>query len=87
MIVKACKDCPFFHATALAMLARSEGGVCSYDRKHDRNVTLDLTLTPGSPGHYENRRAAWERMKIANPTVVPQECPLRTNDVIVTLGD
>lgn len=87
MIIKACKECPFFQNTLLAMIAtKGVGGVCSCDGKNDRNIHVDLGLNPGTEEYDKNRRDAWRRMKIPDPTTIPDACPLRTADVTITLG-
>jgi hypothetical protein len=89
VIVDCCNRCPFFQHTVLALIASKSGagGVCSYDANHDRVVTVDTSLTPGTPEHVENRRAVWSRMKIEDPTQIPDACPLRRRNVTITLGD
>lgn len=87
MIIECCKKCPFFHNTMLAMLAtKGVGGVCAYDAENDRNVVIDADLKHGTAEHEQNRRESWARMKVPNPEIVPDQCPLRKRDVIITLG-
>lgn len=91
MIIKRCKDCPFLEVTVLSIIAtlgaKAPGGVCSYDAKTDRRVTLDTTLKPQTDEYQRNRTDVWARLKIKDAGTVPPECPLRVRDITITLGD
>lgn len=94
ILVKSCATCPFFGtsvATTLAAVLPSVAakagpfpGECDYP--HGGGV---LHFTPGSPTTPEidaERYRRKVRMRIQNANELPEACPLRKQDVVVTLG-
>lgn len=92
--VKSCSECPFFEQNALVGLALlmpslkeklgpfpgtcdcpTEGGVL-----HFPIGSLPTTKIT------EERRRKDLRLRIRDANTLPAECPLRTRDVVVTLG-
>jgi hypothetical protein len=84
MIIKCCRECPFYQKTLLTLLA-GKAGMCGYDAKDDSLVSFDLDMEPG-PARIERLRRAHNRMVIDNDRGVPTGCPLREKDVTITLA-
>jgi hypothetical protein len=85
MVVKRCKECPFFQETLFSLISR-KAGLCAYSPSDDTMVVVDTSM-PEGPARDEMRRKGQARLPIRDREVVPEACPLRTLDVVVTLGD
>lgn len=89
--VKSCSECPFFAQTGGALLAALIAkpgkerlyGVC--DAPSESGLRHHPVSAIG-PGAALNRDRLERRLKIRDGTTLPEACPLRTQDVLVTLG-
>jgi hypothetical protein len=91
VIVQCCKECPFFQETLLTFLASMLAtrdrpcGVCGYARDDDSYVHFDREIESGSD-RTEVMRRARDRMPVLNSREIPPGCPLRTQDITLTLA-
>lgn len=87
MIIRCCKECPFFRFTVLALFAGGNSGVCGYSRDDETLVTGEtvIGMEPG-PAREAAARRAVTRMPILNSQEVPSGCPLRVKDITLTLA-
>lgn len=88
MMVRACKECPFFGYTVGSLLrGLMEGGgrpgVCTYDAVEDKIIRPDLEDEPEQQRQSVNRMA--QRMLIHDSDVVPDGCPLRKHNIVIAL--
>lgn len=90
MLVRRCRECPFFHeqlASALSVFmgaARAPQGVCSYHVETDSLIVTELGMPPG-PEHDAMIHKSWSRMVVRNAQEIPPDCPLRQHDVLITI--
>lgn len=91
MIVKSCSECPFYRLTPILGVivkflgAAPKSGWCCYERETKTILEPELGLPPG-PERDAMMARLGARMIIEDNTVVPNGCPLRDGDLIVTLG-
>jgi hypothetical protein len=86
MTIRRCKDCPFFQTILLALFsAKPESGLCSYDGVRDAKALEAIGLPPG-PERRAAKISADRRMIVRDNTTIPEMCPLRTKDIVLTLG-
>jgi len=87
MTVRCCKDCPFFQTILLALFAnKPNSGLCAYDGVRDAKALETIGLPPG-PERDAAKASADRRMIVRDNQTIPDRCPLRTNDIILTLGN
>jgi hypothetical protein len=93
LTVKRCADCPFFErlplASAIEALAGSDAvlamiGSCRYDRERNELIVIRLGLQ--GPERDAMMEAAKRRLPVRDRNTIPEKCPLRSGDVVVTLG-
>lgn len=90
MLIRRCKECPFFQETMGSFLSVVSGradtpqGVCGYHVESDSLVTFQGGMPPGREYDAMIHRA-WERRKILDAQSVPPNCPLRQKDILITL--
>lgn len=83
MIVRCCKECPFFKVSMIAILARGpNAGICFYDPVGDRlRPEFDITSSTDPIGTISK----WLLIN-QKDLVPPSECPLRIKEVVVSLA-
>ncbi len=87
MVVKRCKECPFYQDILLAVLAnKPNSGLCGYDAGRDGLALVPRGLRPG-PERDEAMASSARRLIVPNNNTVPDKCPLRAKDIVLTLGD
>jgi hypothetical protein len=85
MIVRCCKECPFFQTILLALFAnKPNSGLCGYDGVRDAKALETLGLPPG-PERDIAKASADRRMIVRDNTTIPDQCPLHTKDIVLTL--
>lgn len=94
MTIRCCADCPFFGGVPLISalseaLSGSEGslakaGTCNLDRDTGTMIRVRLGLV--GPEREEMVKAVRKRTLVTDRDTTPDDCPLRSRDVIVTLG-
>lgn len=94
LTVKCCADCPFFGGVPLLSalseaLSGSDGhlakaGTCNFDR--DTSTVIRVPLGVVGPERDAMKKSLERRMLVTDKTTIPEKCPLRERDVVVTLG-
>lgn len=90
--VKTCAECPFFVQTVGSFLFAfiSKPGEDRLTGECDCPTTSGLRHhAPGQAGTPEvaaNRDRQARRMRVLDGQTLPEKCPLRSGDVLVTLG-
>lgn len=94
LTVKCCAECPFFGGVPLLSalseaLSGAEGslakaGTCNFDR--DTATVIRVRLGVVGPERAEMLKQASRRMPVTDRDTIPEKCPLRTGDIVVTLG-
>jgi len=92
IIVNSCSECPFFVQTALSILAafRAKPGEEKMYGQCDCPTSSGLRHhamgAPNTPEVAANRERQEKRLKIFDGETLPEKCPLKVGDVLVTLG-
>ena len=96
MTIKCCHDCPFSGSIPLIgviaealsdkndPLALAKAGTCSFDRDSGRMVRVRVGLVGPERDAMLKETAKIRPVKDRN--TIPDDCPLRVSDVVVTLG-
>ncbi len=85
MIIRCCKDCPLFQSILLAIFAnKPDSGLCGYDSQRDALALEPIGLLPG-PERTAAKASADRRMIVRDRNTIPEKCPLRTKDIVLTL--
>lgn len=94
MTIKCCADCPFFGGLPLiSALAQAfsgpegslaKAGTCNFDR--DTGTLIEIRLGLVGPEREAMLKQAARRLPVADRTTIPEKCPLRSADVVVSLG-
>lgn len=92
--VRSCSTCPFFELNTMPLLGlliptlrEKVGefpGVCNHPG--DAPVLHFMIGAIGTPEVEAERDRRWKRPRIKDAKELPDACPLRTQDVVVTLG-
>jgi len=88
MIVRSCRQCPFFHPMSGIMsllLGPFKTGMCNYFVEDDSLVVVDLVMPPGPERDAMTARAR-ARLVIDDHDHIPEACPLHTRDITISLG-
>ena len=91
MTITCCRNCPLFVETLGSMLTdvlsrtSLRGGECGY---HSADDSLARGPVAGATGPEAQgaRKKVSERLRILDGSVVPSACPLRSGDIVLTLG-
>jgi hypothetical protein len=83
MIVKRCSECPFYTMTGGSLFVGERAGVCTYEAASD--VMLKAAFRDAGTLTSDDHKRLNARLRVADHNVVPDACPLRTRDVVVTL--
>lgn len=99
LIVTRCSSCPFFEDNPLkvglgvlgtALLADSHHGICNIlpSGEYLPSCDLKIGLPPGPERSAEEPRLAKARSRrvVPDKRTVPEDCPLRQTDVVVTIA-
>jgi hypothetical protein len=91
MIIRSCKECPFRQRPVLSGVmalfgAGTDRGFCGYDAESDSVVVVEMGA-PESPSKRQMMRRAAGRKAIEDINSIPPHCPLRTRNIVVTLGN
>lgn len=93
--VRSCSECPFFEQTLglglvqifLPSVRERMGefpGVCDFPPPGGvRHFPIGTASTPDIDAERTRRE---QRVRIRNANELPEQCPLRTQDAVVTLG-
>jgi hypothetical protein len=85
VIVRCCKECPFFQIIMLAVF-RPDSGLCGYDGVRDAKSLDTIGLPPG-PERNMAKLSADRRMIVRDNNTIPDKCPLRSRDIVLTLDN
>jgi len=96
MTIKCCHDCPFSAGIPLiGMIAEvlsdkndpltlAKAGTCNFDKDTARIVRVRLGLV--GPEREQMLKEASKARPVKDRNTIPDDCPLRTGDIVVTLG-
>lgn len=84
MIIRSCKECPFFVVTVLSMFTRG-AGVCSYDKERGAKALAPFGL-PDGPERAAAIESTNRQLPVVNASKVHECCPLYQGPITLTLG-
>ncbi len=92
MIIKCCKECPFFQESPLSagfmgiLIPSQNWGTCGYNPDDDSLVwEFGLGMTP-SPEKDAAQKRARSRLAVLDKHTIPSGCPLRTRKITLELA-
>jgi len=99
MTIKCCAECPFFERvpvlSALSEMLAEPGkdslkgslanaGTCNFDR--DTNTVIRVRVGVVGTERDKMLADAKKRLVVVDRNGIPEKCPLRERDIVVTLG-
>jgi len=76
-----------FQPILLALFAnKPDAGLCGYDSVRDAKALETIGLPPG-PERNQAKLSADRRMIVRDNNTIPDKCPLRSRDIVLTLDN